>query len=310
VVDQGLINAAAIGSSARDASVLVTRGLIEALPRAEIEAIMGRLIAAICAGDLAVTRSVEAVFQTFGLALTLIDLPVRFGAWRTLAGVVLVGLVPVASPKTVARMASRLDDSLQGDTIIDVDKFIARFPTRLLGQIVIAPLLPFIIISALFKMVMFLWTNLFMGPPLSLMWRSRCLWTDVTAARRNLDPEQLANALGKLTEVPNGARSRAYLFLGPESLRGADDRRTSAMTMSLLPASEKRISQLHALAGRPDARKPVWPRLGLVTRLLFAGLLTILVPLLVVLIGAVGYLTLMVMTLALAGGLSLVIALV
>src|SRR5262249_55405942 len=77
LVDQPLINAAAVGSSVRDASVLVTRGLVDSLARAEIEAVMGRLIAAICAGDLAVAQSVHAAFQTFGLALTLIDLPVR-----------------------------------------------------------------------------------------------------------------------------------------------------------------------------------------------------------------------------------------
>src|SRR5262249_31839537 len=124
LVDQPVINAAAVGRSARSASVLVTRGLIEAFTPAEIEATMGRLIATICAGDLAVAQSVDAAFQTFGLALTLIDLPVRLGAWRTLAGFTLVGLTPVASPKAVARMAARLDDSLQADTIVDVDKLV------------------------------------------------------------------------------------------------------------------------------------------------------------------------------------------
>jgi Zn-dependent protease with chaperone function len=319
LVDQSVINAAAIGSSARNASVLVTRGLIEAFPRAEIEATMGRLVAAICAGDLAVAQSVDATFQTFGLALTLIDLPVRLSAWRTLAGVALVGLTPVASPKAVARMAARLDDSMQADTIVDVDKLVERFPTRLLGRIFTAPLLPFIIISALFKVVLFLWTSLFMGPPLSLMWRSRCLWTDATAARRNLGPQELASALGKLTEVPDGAQSRAYLFLGhPRNQRGADS--TTAMTMALVPLSGSRIKQLLALAGnqgrgaanaegstRFDAaggrRRPI-------IMVVVAVLLAMLVPLGLALIVLVGYLTLIVMTLALAAGLSLVGALV
>ena len=316
VVDQSVINAAAIGSSARNASVLVTRGLIEALPRAEIEAVMGRLIAAICAGDLAVAQSVDATFQSFGLALTLIDLPVRLSAWRTLAGVALVSLTPFASPKAVARMAARLDDSLQADTIVDVDKFLERFPSRLLGQIVLAPLLPFIIISALFKMVLFLWTSLFMGPPLSLMWRSRCLWTDATAARRNLDPQELASALGKLTEVPKGAQSRAYLFLGhPLKQRGADS--TTSMTTALVPSFRTRTRQLLALAGNPgaaDAERSTMfgqpRRMPIALRVLMAVLVTILVPLVMALIALVGYLTLITMTLALAGGLSLVAMLI
>jgi Zn-dependent protease with chaperone function len=317
LVDQPVVNAAALGSSAKNASVLVTLGLIEAFPQAEIEAVMGRLVASICAGDLAVAQSVDAVFQTFGLTLTLIDLPVRLSAWRTLAGVALVSLAAVASPKAVAGMAARLDDSLQADTIVDVDKFVEKFPSRRLGQIIIAPLLPFIIISALFKMVLFLWTSLFMGPPLWLMWRSRCLWTDATAARRNLDPQELASALGKLTGVPEGAQSRAYLFLGhPRSQRVADDQRTTAMTMALVPPSGTRMKQLLAMAGTPAARD-VWgpARYGsrrgrLVLTMLVAVLLIILLPLVVVLIGLVGYLTLIVMTLALAAGLTLVVGLI
>jgi Zn-dependent protease with chaperone function len=317
LVDQPVINAAALGSSAKNASVLVTHGLIEAFPQAEIEAVMGRLVAAICAGDLAVAQSVDAVFQTFGLALTVIDLPVRLSAWRTLASVALVNLAPVASPKAVAGMATRLDDSLHANTIVDVDKLIEKFPSRWLGQIIIAPLLPFIIISALFKVVLFLWTSLFMGPPLWLMWRSRCLWTDATAARRNLDPKELASALGKLTGVPEGAQSRPYLFLGhPRSQQGADDQRTTSMNMALVPPSGTRTKQLLAMAGTPGAGDIGGlahygnTRGRLVLTILVAALLMILLPLVVALIGLVGYLTLIVMTLALAAGLTLVVGLV
>lgn len=160
-----------------------------------------------------------------------------------------------------------------------------------------------------------------MGPPLWLMWRSRCLWTDATAARRNLDPQALASVLGKLTEVPKGARSRAYLFFGhPGNQRGADDQRTTTMTMALVPPSEARTKQLLALAGNPRASAPdvegstrYGParRRGRRVFIVFVTvLLVIVLPLGVALIGLVGYLTLIVMTLALAGGLGLVVALV
>src|SRR5271167_3327906 len=42
-------------------------------------------------------------------------------------------------------------------SVVDVNKLIAKFPVRLLGVIVTAPFLPFVVISALFKTVMFLW---------------------------------------------------------------------------------------------------------------------------------------------------------
>jgi Zn-dependent protease with chaperone function len=84
LIDQPAVNAAAVGSSPRNSAILVTRGLLDTLSQAEIEATLGRLVAMICAGDLAVAHSVSAAFQTFGLFLTLLDLPVRWSAWRTI----------------------------------------------------------------------------------------------------------------------------------------------------------------------------------------------------------------------------------
>jgi Zn-dependent protease with chaperone function len=310
LIDQTIVNAAAIGTSPKNSAVLVSRGLIDALSTAETEAAMGRLVAMICAGDLAVAQSVNAAFQTFGLFLTLLDLPVRWGAWRTLGGLMLVGITPRPSPRSVARTAARLDDSLQADTIVDVNKLIAKFPVRLLGVIVTAPFLPFIVISALFKTVMFLWSAFFMGPPLWMMWHNRCLWTDTTAARRNLDPDDLASALEKMTDVPEGAESRAYLFLGARETkrRAVADRRT--VTMALAPSVYSRRQRLLAMdANSIEAdhrRKP--GRFGFVVFIVV--LLTLLLLLGLILFALIGYLTLIVMTIALAAGLALVVALV
>jgi hypothetical protein len=120
-------------------------------------------------------------------------------------------------------------------------------PVRLLGVIVTAPFLPFIVIGALFKTVMFLWSAFFLGPPLWMMWHNRCLWADTTAARRNLDPDDLASALEKMTDVPEGAESRAYLFLGArETKRSAvADRRT--VTTALAPSVSSRRQRLLAM---------------------------------------------------------------
>ena len=146
----------------------------------------------------------------------------------------------------MACTAARLDDSPQADTIV-VNKLIAKFPVRLLGVIVTAPFLPFIVISAPFKTVMFLWSAFFMGSPLWMMRRNRCLWTDTTAARRNLDPDDLASALEKMTDVPEGAESRAYLFLGARETkrRAVADRRT--VTMALAPSVYSRRQRLLAM---------------------------------------------------------------
>src|ERR1700722_1393915 len=49
LIDQTIVNAAAIGTSPKNSAVLVSRGLIDALSPAETEAAMGRLVAMICA---------------------------------------------------------------------------------------------------------------------------------------------------------------------------------------------------------------------------------------------------------------------
>ncbi len=152
------------------------------------------------------------------------------------------------------------------------------------------------------------------------MGRSRCLWPDATAARRNLDPQELALHPGKLTGMPKGARSRAYLFLGGNagSQRSADDQRAAAMIMALVPPLGRRTKQLLALTGSAGAGasnvsgRHGTPRVGrpIILTMLVAALLMVLLSLGVAPVGLTGYLTLIVMTLALASGLSLVAALV
>jgi hypothetical protein len=171
---------------------------------------------------------------------------------------------------------------------------------------------PFILVSALFKLVLLLWTGLFMGPPLWLMWYNRCLWTDATAARRNLDPAELARAIDKMTDVPEGVQSHGYLFFQGRQTGPGSQRRTA--TMVIAPAASTRTRRLLALAGEARAAKQVsWIGrfVGIVLLVVFLAVVAaILVPLLAVLVILVGELTLMVMAIAFIVGLNLVVILV
>ena len=84
MVDQPAANAAAVGSSHKDATLLVTRGLLDTLNRDETLAIIAHLVAFVGNGDFAVMRSLLAVFQVKGFFLTLLDLPFRRSAWVAL----------------------------------------------------------------------------------------------------------------------------------------------------------------------------------------------------------------------------------
>jgi hypothetical protein len=110
--------------------------------------------------------------------------------------------------------------------------------------------------------------------------------------------------------VPEGAESRAYLFLGArETKRSAvADRRT--VTMALAPSVYSRRQRLLAMGANSieadHRRKP--GRFGFIVFIVI--LLTPLLLLGLILFALIGYLTLIVMTIALAAGLALVVALV
>ena len=311
VIDQATVNAAAIGTSPKDAVILVTRGLVDTLDKAETEAAMGRLVATICAGDLRVAQSIFAAVQTFAFFLTVLDLPVSRSAWRTLGELALLVVSPRPSPQRIAGIAGRLDASRYAQSIGGVKRLIAKFPSQALGVIVTAPLAPFIVMSGLFKTVLFLWTAFFLGPPLGLIWRNRCLWADAVAARRNLDPEALASALQKMTDVPPGAESQAYLFIGGAltKRRAVTDRRS--MTLALAPSTPVRVQRLAMLGAAPSGMGPQarTPGSGAHT-LLVAVQVLVLAPLGLMLVALIGLLTIMTMSIALAAGLFLVAAVV
>ena len=98
LIDLPDINAAAVGGSRGQASVLVTRGLLDQLDRDETSGVVAHLIASIGAGDIRLTHGILAVFQTFGFFVTFLDLPFRWSAWRALGGLALVALVCAALP--------------------------------------------------------------------------------------------------------------------------------------------------------------------------------------------------------------------
>jgi len=91
LIDTPTVNAAALGAHDKGI-VLFTRGMLDRLDRSETEAVAARLISAIGAGDLRAAAGIMAVFRTLGFFLTVLDLPLRWSAWRTLGGLMLVSL--------------------------------------------------------------------------------------------------------------------------------------------------------------------------------------------------------------------------
>jgi Zn-dependent protease with chaperone function len=84
LIDSPVANAAAIGSSRHDATVVVSRGLLDTLDRDETQGALGHLIASIGNGDLRVAMTIISVYQTFGVTSAIIKAPISGQARRTL----------------------------------------------------------------------------------------------------------------------------------------------------------------------------------------------------------------------------------
>ena len=185
----------------------------------------------------------------------------------------------------------------------------------LVAKLVRFLLLPFYLVSIFYKLILFLWTALFLGPPMALLWRNRCYWTDARAVKLGRNPEAFAKALESIgaADPPPGGEAFAYLFIAAPTTarRAVTDRRTLAL--ALTPPTSKRLARLSAMGASPRggrtfdlATLAAHPLRALVVGAL--GLL--LVPLFAALVMAIGFLTAIVMTFGLLAGLSIVHALI
>ena len=311
LIDTPMVNAAALGSH-QNGIVLFTRGMLDRLDRGETEAVAARLVSAIGAGDPHAATGILAVFRTLGFFLTVLDLPLRWSAWRTLGGLLLVSVT--RRTDGLGRLGEGLEEGLEADAIPDLEKIAGNAPA-LVGKLVRFLLLPFYLVSIFYKLILFLWTALFLGPPMALLWRNRCYWTDARAVKLARNPEAFATALERIgaADPPPGGEAFAYLFIAAPTTtrRAVTDRRTLAL--ALTPPTSKRLARLSAMGANPRGGRAVdlaalaaHPLRALVVGAL--GLL--LVPLFAALVMLVGFLTAIVMTFGLLAGLSIVHALI
>ena len=315
LIDSAQVNAAALGTSHRNGVLLFTRGLLETLDRSETEAVAARLISTIGAGDLRAAAGITAVLRTLGFFLTLLDLPLRGGAWRTLGGLLRVSVTPRPGIDALGWVGDGLEEGLQAEALPDLDRLASGAPP-IVGKVLRFAILPFYLASALYKLVLFLWTSLCLGPPLALLWRNRCYWTDARVVQLARNPEAFAKALEKIGAVdpPPGGEAFAYLFIAAPTAarRSASDRRTLAL--ALTPSTSDRLARLAAMgaearpSGAFDFKAFAAARPGSAAIVGALGLL--LVPLFAVLFAAIGFLTAIVTSIGLLTGLMIVHALI
>jgi Zn-dependent protease with chaperone function len=236
MLDTNVPNAAAIGISHEQATVVITRGLLDRMDRDETQGVIAHLIGSIGNGDLRIALSVTTVFQALELIFTLLDALFNLSpaAWRDLRWTLRLAWSRGRSERAAAIVAQQMDRRL-GEfhedgihaLIEDAQRdrprgTLARMLKRL--PVLYVPFMPFLLlyILALFlRMQVNMFRLVFVAPLLIRVLRARRLLADATAVQLTRQPDGLALALKHLAEegaVAPGGQWFAHLFIvGPEA---------------------------------------------------------------------------------------------
>jgi Zn-dependent protease with chaperone function len=242
IVDASVPNAAAIGSSADDAVVVISRGLLDRMDRDETQGVIAHVVGSIGSGDLGIALSITTVFQSIELVFTALDACFNLSpsAWRSLFWMLRLVVSGGHDRRAAETIATMLDHQLgemreDGITAVlsetDREKprhWAARVLKRLpMLYVVVMPFLVFHLIALFLRMQVSMFRLTIVGPLLMRVWRTRRLLADATAVELTRNPQGLANALHRLAEeggVVPGGQWFAHLFvIGPEAGQGRHD---------------------------------------------------------------------------------------
>jgi Zn-dependent protease with chaperone function len=283
----GAANAAAVGWSISDATIVVTRPLLDGLGRDETQAIIGRLIGAIGNGDLKIALIILSIYQTMGVVSLLLNALFGFRAWRILFRFVRLAILPhgAAEQDAVMTALARAADSDE-----DIQKFSARHNS---GGCLTILALPIQWSAMSIDMIVGLSSGLFVGQLIGAMWKRRQLLADATAVQLTRNPDGLASAVDRLRRGPVAVPKAApvsHLFAAWwGSSTGDDSSSVTALSRSMNVSAERRLEALRAMGAHIalTMRKP---------SLVGAVLMTVLLgPFLVLIVGLLAVVLVLIM---------------
>jgi len=260
----GAANAAAVGWSINDATVVVTRPLLDDLSRDETQGVIARIIASIGNGDLKIALIILSVFQTVGLVGLVLNTAFGWQSRRTLFRFARLVLVPAWGQKAKARRAAEKQVVMgllargadMGGT--DMDAWSAKSNRQGCMSLLTLPMIPVLWSTFTVNFVVSMSTAMVTGPLIGAMWKRRELLADATAVQLTRNPDGLAGALEEMTHVgvavPNG-ESVSHLFAAWWGRAGADNPDSSNLTMVsryMHAKVQRRLAQLQAIGAHID----------------------------------------------------------
>lgn len=269
IIETDAVNAAAMGTEIDDATVLVTRGLLDKLDRDETQAVIGHVIGAVGNGDLKIASIIFSIYQTWGALTLLMQAPfgrdARRAVWRGIRTAFRgrTRTVDRWEAEFVSEMFLRGSMNFQDS---DVDRRMTRPRSGVGGKVdglVNVLSLPMIMGSYVVQFAVFFSSVALIGPIVSFMWRTRRHLADAMAVQLTRNPDALARALARLarekTVVPKGDALSLLFIVWPATVSSQDA--VVGQFTRMHPKLYRRQRRLIALGAEPTViRKPpgVW----------------------------------------------------
>jgi Zn-dependent protease with chaperone function len=292
VLDSPAANAAAVGTSPHDATLVVSRGLLDQLDRDQTQGVIADLVASVGDGDLHIAGILLSVDQALGLLLMVLNAPFGPRSRHALWQMVRAGFGGGDAEEEAALVANLLAEAPE-ESDDDVDRYETRTSGRTgtVRSLFQLPVIPVLFLATSAKMIMLLTGGMIFGPVLGAVWRRRRRLADAMAVQLTRNPDGLARALERLQQVehhPSGGRAAAHLFVVWEPVSGQQSGSFAGATR-ITPSVDKRCQALRRM-GATSVPTAVRGR-GFNDLLSVPGLilLAVLVPLALLMVAALGF---------------------
>ncbi|MFL5496894.1 MAG: M48 family metalloprotease [Gemmatimonadales bacterium] len=279
LIDAKAANVGAAGLRMDDATVVVTRGFVNRLPRDAQQAVIAHVMGSVGNGDLTLAAEILTLIQVWGLVSLMLEAPLVAPARASLRQVGRTAMDTLRGRADASSRELAVDTLMAGATFenLDSDEF-ERLPDAH-PMVLLFGYLPVLVTmgpAAIAGKAIIWFTVFLMSPFVSALWRTRRKLADATAVQLTRYPAALADAyrtLAGLDMKVRGAVAVHFLFPVWDPAVDRDQTRSEVTTVLLhmhLPL-EPRLRRLERLGASADGAPLATPDPGHTWREIAAG---------------------------------------